>query len=175
MCLQLLDDFLFVFGGIPLFEEFIEVVVMPLHRFAGVIADGFCHQPILAVILGAFQHWLHAAAFDVIFLARLWRWWVNNDAIVGYWVSAVGFIGVYCAITFVFRHVDFNRGAIKVLVGKVLGSALEVDNGEPAFAVLFVDACAAPDHLLEFGHGLDTLIQHDQLAGFGIHARGHQL
>ena len=94
MCLQLLDDFLFVFGGIPLFEEFIEVVVMPLHRLAGVIADGFCDQPILAVILGTFQHWLHAAAFNVIFLARLWLWWVNDDAIVGYWVSAVGFIGV---------------------------------------------------------------------------------
>ena len=33
---------------------------------------------------------------------------------------------------------------------------------------------AAPDDLLELGHGADFAVEHDQAAGLGVHAGGEQ-
>ncbi|MNG85936.1 hypothetical protein D3C85_821590 [compost metagenome] len=74
-----------------------------------------------------------------------------------------------------FDHHDTLRLAVETGIGKQLGSLLEVENGKPKLAVLVVDTGATADDLLELGHGLDVLVQHHQLAGFGIDASGHQL
>jgi hypothetical protein len=55
------------------------------------------------------------------------------------------------------------------------GGALEVHDGEVELVVVLADARAASDDLLELGHGVDGLIQHDELAGFRIDAGGQQL
>ena len=71
--------------------------------------------------------------------------------------------------------VDLHRLAVKVLVGKQLGSALEVQNSEPGLAEVFTQAGATANDLLEQRHGLDVLIQHDELAGLRVHAGAHEL
>ncbi len=73
------------------------------------------------------------------------------------------------------RLVNLHGIAIKRRIGKELGRLLEIQDGEPVFIEVFVDACAAADDLFEFGHGLDALIQNDELAGLGVDASGHQL
>ena len=42
-------------------------------------------------------------------------------------------------------------------------------------AVLLIDARAATDDLLELGHGLDALVEHNQLAGLCVNACCQQL
>jgi hypothetical protein len=74
-----------------------------------------------------------------------------------------------------FRLVDLHRVAVEVLVGKELGGALEVQDGEPALAQVFAQAGAAADDLLEQRHGLDVLVQHDELAGLRVHPGAHEL
>ena len=51
----------------------------------------------------------------------------------------------------------------------------EVHDGEVELAVVLVDAGAAADDLLELGHRVDAPVEHDELAGLGIDAGGHQL
>ena len=70
--------------------------------------------------------------------------------------------------------VNLHRVAIKIRVDKQFGGLFEIDDGEEVLVVIFVDARATANDLLELGHRLDALIQHDELAGLGIHARGHQ-
>ena len=71
--------------------------------------------------------------------------------------------------------VDLHRVAVEVRVGEERGGPLEVHDGEEELVVVLVDARAAADDLLELGHRLDALVEHDQLAGLGIDAGGHQL
>ncbi len=71
--------------------------------------------------------------------------------------------------------IDLHWLAVEVRVGEKLGGLLEVHDGEVELAVVLVDPGAAADDLLELGHRLDALVQHDELAGLGIHAGGHQL
>ena len=54
------------------------------------------------------------------------------------------------------------------------GGAAEVDEREVVLLRVLVDARAAPDDLLELGHGADFAVQHDQPAGLGIDAGGQQ-
>ena len=70
--------------------------------------------------------------------------------------------------------VDHRRLAVEIRVAEQLGGLLEVHDGEEPFVVLLVDAGAPADDLLEAGHGVDTLVQHDELAGLGIHSGGEQ-
>lgn len=46
---------------------------------------------------------------------------------------------------------------------------MEVEDGKVHLAILLVDAGAPADDLLELGHAGDIGIQHDDLAGLGIH------
>ena len=71
--------------------------------------------------------------------------------------------------------VDLHRIAVEVRVGEQRGGPLEVHDGEEELVVVLVDARAAADDLLELGHRLDALVEHDQLAGLRIDAGGHQL
>src|SRR5690606_25112616 len=71
--------------------------------------------------------------------------------------------------------IDLDGIAVESRIGEQLGRFLEVENGEPVLVEVFIYARPATDDLLELGHGLDTLIQHNKLAGLGIDARGHQL
>ena len=41
--------------------------------------------------------------------------------------------------------------------------------------MLFIDTGAPANDLLELGHGLDALVEHNEFTGLGIHARAHQL
>src|SRR5690606_7265416 len=71
--------------------------------------------------------------------------------------------------------INLHGIAVESRICKKFGCFLEIENGEPVFVEVFVDTRSATDDLLEFSHGLDTLIQHDELAGLGIDARSHQL
>ena len=71
--------------------------------------------------------------------------------------------------------VDLHWVTVEGRVGKQLGGALEVEDGEPALAQVFAQPRAPADDLFEQRHRLDVLVQHDQLAGLRIHARAHQL
>ena len=73
------------------------------------------------------------------------------------------------------RLVDLHRVAVEVRVGKERGGPLEVHDGEEELVVVLVDARAAADDLLELGHRVDAPVEHDELAGLGIDAGGHQL
>ncbi len=64
--------------------------------------------------------------------------------------------------------------AVEIGVGEQLGGLLEIHDGKVELLVILVDPGAAPDDLLEFREGFDAFIQHDQLAGLGIHAGGEQ-
>ncbi|GAR76271.1 hypothetical protein NGUA18_04194 [Salmonella enterica] len=67
------------------------------------------------------------------------------------------------------------RDAVKTFVGEQFGSLFEIEDGEPQLAVAFINAGAAADDLLEFGHRLNVLVQHHQFAGLCVDAGGHQL
>ncbi len=71
--------------------------------------------------------------------------------------------------------VDLHRVAIEVGIGKQRGGPLEVHDGEEELVVVLVDAGAAADDLLELGHGVDAAVEHDEVAGLGIDAGGHEL
>ena len=68
-----------------------------------------------------------------------------------------------------------HRFAVKVFVGKEFGGALEVNDGEPGLAQVFAQARAPANDLLEQRHGLDVLVEHDELAGLRVHAGAHEL
>src|SRR6218665_2620803 len=71
--------------------------------------------------------------------------------------------------------VDLHRAAVEVFVGKEFGGASEVDDGEPAFAQVFVQAAAPADDLFELCHRRYVPVDHDELAGGGIDPCARQL
>ena len=72
------------------------------------------------------------------------------------------------------RFVNLHRLAVKLGIGKMIGRAAEVDQGEVKLLGVLMDAGAAPDDLLELGHRADCPVEHDQPAGLGIDAGGEQ-
>ena len=56
----------------------------------------------------------------------------------------------------------------------MVGGLAEVDQGEVVLLGVFVNAGAAADDLLEFGHGADFAVEDDQPAGLGVDAGGEQ-
>ena len=54
------------------------------------------------------------------------------------------------------------------------GRATEIDEGEIELLGVLVDARAAPDDLLEFGHRADRAVEYDQPAGLRVHAGREQ-
>ena len=71
--------------------------------------------------------------------------------------------------------VNHDGLAVEVVVRKELSRIFEVHHGEVKLVMLFLDARATADDLLEGGHGLDVLIKHDELAGLGVDSCGQQL
>src|SRR3546814_11410690 len=51
------------------------------------------------------------------------------------------------------RFIDLDRVAVEVRICEQLCGSLEVHDGKILLAVLLIDARAAPDDLLELGHG----------------------
>ena len=76
---------------------------------------------------------------------------------------------------FRFGLVDHHGLAVEIRVSKQTRGALEIHDGEVELLVVLAQAGAATDDLLELGHRVDVLVQHDELAGFGIHSGGEQL
>ncbi|SVJ78483.1 Uncharacterised protein [Klebsiella pneumoniae] len=66
------------------------------------------------------------------------------------------------------------RDAVKALVGEQFSGLFKIENSEPQLTVAFINAGAAADDLLEFGHRLNVLVQHHQFAGLCVDAGGHQ-
>ena len=71
--------------------------------------------------------------------------------------------------------VDLHRITIEIRVREQRGRPLEVHDREKELVVIFVDARAATDDLLELRHGVDALVEHDQMACLGINAGRHEL
>ncbi len=69
-----------------------------------------------------------------------------------------------------------TRIAVEIGIGEVTsGRAGVIEDGEGQFAVVLAHTRAAPDDLLELGHGVDHAHEHDILARGCIDARGEQL
>ena len=69
---------------------------------------------------------------------------------------------------------DLDR-AVPVGIGEQPRHVAEIHHHEEALAVLFAQAGAAPDDLLELRHGADHLVEDDQLRHLAVRARGKQL
>src|SRR5690606_984950 len=91
------------------------------------------------------------------------------------WFAVVGLIVGRGHGVVALGFVDLDGVTVEVGVGEERCGALEVHDGEVEFAVVLVDAGAATDDLLELGHGGDATVEHDELTGLRIDARGHEL
>ena len=79
-----------------------------------------------------------------------------------------------CRVHFLDRHQ--SRFAVEIGIGeKARGTAGVIEDVEKELAVIVLDAGAAADDLLEFGHGIDGAGDHDVLAGLNVYASGQQL
>ena len=67
-----------------------------------------------------------------------------------------------------------HRVAIEVWVSKQISYVAEIKDGEVEFVEILINARAASNNLLELRHALDVAVEHNHLAGLGIHPRGHQ-
>ncbi len=75
-----------------------------------------------------------------------------------------------------FRHLFHHyRLAVKIGVGKQISDIAEIQNRKEKLPILLFNAGTAPDDLFELRHRTDVAVQHNQLAGFGVDASGHQL
>ncbi len=97
--------------------------------------------------------WCFRIELGAIGIARIW--W--NDGIVRRW------------------FIDLHRIAIEGRIREQCSRALEIHDREKKLVVVLIDARAAPDDLLELGHRVDVLIEHNQMAGLCIHTGGHKL
>ena len=72
------------------------------------------------------------------------------------------------------RLVNLHRLAVEVGIGEVVGRTPKINQREIELLGVLVNAGAAPDDLLEFRHGADGTVEHDEAAGLGIHAGREQ-
>jgi hypothetical protein len=70
------------------------------------------------------------------------------------------------------RLIDDLRFTSKIRVGKEFGGLLEIHDGKPELACFLVDTSATAHGLLELDHRLDALVEHNEIGGPGIDARG---
>ncbi|MNF66855.1 hypothetical protein D3C84_486540 [compost metagenome] len=177
------DDGLFLLSITPMAQKIVQRGELFLHAGAGVVAQRFGDQSAIRAVvlhtlgddvnrdvvddvLDAFFAFILASEFHAIIIVSF----ACDDAVlIGkriVWRYG-GVVTVGC--------VDHHRVAVEGRVGKQLGGLFEVHDGEPVLAVVFVNASAATDDLLELGHRFDVLVEHNQLAGLSIDAGGHQL
>ena len=172
---QLFDHGLFALGRVPGAEEVVQGGVGLVHGLARVVLERFGDQPAVAVQvldplggdadLDVIDHVGDGPGSGRLAGGEGWRLFFH---VIRHLLGRQGRI-VRAGF------VDLHRFAVKGGIGKEGGGPLEVHDGEVELAVLLVDAGAAADDLLELGHGVDALVEHDQVAGLGVHPGGHEL
>ena len=178
------DDGLLAVGVFPDVQECVQGRVRLPDRLARVVLEGFGDELAVGVeVLNALADDRHFHIIDVV-LGLAARGQQAGSRPSGKSASAPIDRPVFLHFwRFIRRHwrfvglgfVNLNRVAIKARVGKERGGPLEIHDGEEELVVVLVDAGTAADDLLEFGHGVDAFVEHDQAAGLRIDARRHQL
>ena len=117
---------------------------------------------------GALVHIILARLFSfrTSWFEDLGRQWIGDDF---FGLFNVGFDFLACRVHFLDRHQ--SRLPVKIGIGEKTGSTSGViENVEKELPVVVLDAGAATDDLLEFGHGVDGAGDHDVLAGLNVYA-----
>ena len=109
----------------------------------------------------------HAAEVD---LARS----VVGLEVFAVFLGAIPFRVGRSGIVVVIGLVNDDRFAVEVRVVEQRRRLLEIHDGEKELAVGLIDARAAANRLLEGGHRIDCLVEHDQFASLGVDAGRHQ-
>ena len=188
---QLVDDGLLLLGLAPMVQEIVERCELLGQGIASVVLQGLGDQFAIGVeVLHPFGHHLDLNIGDNVtaHVAALLAWQRFGYAARRRGVVVRRGIGEFIVrrrlpILFIWRKrwlagawlIDLHGIAVESRIGEQLGRFLEIEDGEPVLVKVLVDARSATDDLLEFSHGLDALIQHNELAGLGVHAGGHQL
>ena len=99
---------------------------------------------------------------------------MDDDVLAG--LQRFGFAGIVRRRHGVVRArlVNLHRLAVEVRVGEMAGGAAEIHEGEVEFVRVLVHPSAAPDDLLELGHGTDLAVEHDEPAGLDVNPGGQQ-
>ena len=159
--------------------------------FAAIVAQGFRHQ--LAVFVEIFHplgQYGDGLAFNVILGGRLISPRLQSDVgrhvHHGFILSGLRRDGVFSfahrrwniigrgdGIVFA-RFVNLHRLTVECGVGKMICGFTEVDQAEVILLGIFVNASAAPQNLLEFGHRTNFAVDHNQPAGLRIDPGGKQ-
>ena len=196
---QLVEDGLLALGLAPGFQEGIERGELFPNGPAGVVTQALGDElAVVAIVLDALGGHvdLHIVDHELVAFAAAvgtvdgrnvddgpCRWVLHGcDWVHGGNQGGVNWQGGFTAIVLgrchgvIWSRVVFaNRITVESWVGKQLGGLLEIEDGEVELAEILPDARATPDDLLELGHRLDGLVQHDHPAGLCVHAGGHQL
>ena len=180
------DDGVFAVGGVPVLQEVVEGLVDGEDVFAADLFKGLGDEVAVGVdVLDVLGEDVGGLAVDVEFAALLVFLVVFDDADEGALPTAVGAaicagvgvcgrygwfgIGEIDFVVWSYFH-DLDGFAVEGGITEEAGGVAEVHDGEVAFAEVFADAGAAADDLFELGHGVDVLIEHNQMAGLGIDA-----
>ncbi len=182
---ELIDDGLLPDVLVPALEEHVEACELSGQGSLRIVPKALGEQfSVLVEVFDALRHDAHRLPLDMVFPWRVVprrddgdvrRFRVDNDHFIlpGLWRNGIFPVarrryivrrrdGIVLA-----RLVDLDRLAVECRIGEVVGRLPEVEQGEVILPRVFVDAGAAPDDLLEFGHRADCAVEYDQPAGLG--------
>ena len=176
---QLLDDRLLALGGLPAPEEVVKAGEAFFQRSLGEVAQGLGDElAVLVQILDPLgdDRCADAVHIDLAHAAALGR--VVPDGLIPARLRRCGVVVIARRRRIVGRGhgvvlaglVDLNRLAVEVRIGEMAAHAAKVHQGEMEFSGVLMHAGAAPDNLLELGHGADLAVEHDEPAGLHVNA-----
>ena len=125
------------------------------------------------IILDALIQNGHFDPPDTEFVVRLRRFVTAPVSVIWgiicHWGIVIGNLRVIATIIN-----NNNRVTIEFRVGKQAAGISEIHDGKILFAVVRFQTSASTDDLLKLGHGIDVVVQHNQLARFAVNAGCHQ-
>ena len=164
-----ITDFSFVRVLAPLADKRIQGCVFTADIILGVIHDTFLTEQLSVSIINGNRlvnnlHFTTIFGYDRLYLGRPRR---NNRSGTGRRGGRRVRIGIEAGI-------DFNR-TIPIRIGKQSADITEVHDHKMGFAFLFAQTGTTANNLLEFGHGANHFIKHDQLGHLAVCTGREQL
>ena len=159
---------LFLLSRIPVKDEVVEVGVGVVDGVAGVVGNAFGAEQFPVRIIDGDNTLgdIYTAALAVDdgfgFGGSRGRPFIVGLGIgMSLWLRRVAFI-----------HLD---GAVPVGVGKEARDVAEVHDMEMCLALFHTEACSTSDDLLKLGHGVDNLVEDDELDHLAVDTSGEEL